>query len=218
MNSFFRGVARGRFPRLDDREDLWKLLVTITARKVVAAKRRRFTKNEAGLQSAASLSSFQRQAHTTTMMAWLKLSREPSPDFAVEVADTCEHLMRKLDDESLRRIALLKMESHTNEEVGRLQHWFPPVRTVERKLARIRDLWSREDFRMGKDADALTSISSSSLASEIEPVADAFEKAWQSNTPPAIEAFVQHVSGTTRTALVSELVMIDMERRWRLSY
>jgi hypothetical protein len=31
--SFCRGVERGRFPQLQDREDLWKLLVVLTARK-----------------------------------------------------------------------------------------------------------------------------------------------------------------------------------------
>src|SRR5262249_25150611 len=35
FHSFFRGVARGRFPRLDDRDNLWRLLVVITARKAV---------------------------------------------------------------------------------------------------------------------------------------------------------------------------------------
>src|SRR5262245_44759519 len=33
FDSFFRGFARGRFPQLDGRKDLWRLLVTITERK-----------------------------------------------------------------------------------------------------------------------------------------------------------------------------------------
>src|SRR5688572_16833726 len=33
FDSFCRGAERGHFPRLDDRDDLWALLVTITARK-----------------------------------------------------------------------------------------------------------------------------------------------------------------------------------------
>ena len=32
MNSLFRGAKAGRFPRLEDRDDLWKLLVTIRER------------------------------------------------------------------------------------------------------------------------------------------------------------------------------------------
>ena len=35
FDSFCRGAEQGRFPRLDDRDGLWRLLVTITARKVV---------------------------------------------------------------------------------------------------------------------------------------------------------------------------------------
>src|SRR3954471_23803599 len=35
FDSFCRGVAAGRYPRLDDRDDLWQLLVVITRRKVL---------------------------------------------------------------------------------------------------------------------------------------------------------------------------------------
>src|SRR5262249_40194860 len=33
--SFYRGAEQGRFPKLNDRQDLWRLLVTITARKAM---------------------------------------------------------------------------------------------------------------------------------------------------------------------------------------
>src|SRR5262245_60870661 len=42
--SFCRGAEQGRFPRLSDRKDLWRLLVVITARKALdlsARERRR---------------------------------------------------------------------------------------------------------------------------------------------------------------------------------
>src|SRR4029079_4333009 len=39
FDSFCAGVARGRFPRLDDRDDLWRVLVTIVARKAARQKR-----------------------------------------------------------------------------------------------------------------------------------------------------------------------------------
>src|SRR5262249_54010357 len=35
FHRFFRGVAGGRFPQLDDRDNLWRLLVVITARKAL---------------------------------------------------------------------------------------------------------------------------------------------------------------------------------------
>src|SRR5262245_50256871 len=35
FDSFCRGAEQGRFPRLEDRHDLWQLLVMITARKAI---------------------------------------------------------------------------------------------------------------------------------------------------------------------------------------
>jgi DNA-directed RNA polymerase specialized sigma24 family protein len=35
FQSFFQGAANGRYPRLDDRDDLWRLLVVITERKAL---------------------------------------------------------------------------------------------------------------------------------------------------------------------------------------
>src|SRR5207237_3816674 len=35
FDSFVRGAACGRYPRLDDRDDLWRLLVVITERKAL---------------------------------------------------------------------------------------------------------------------------------------------------------------------------------------
>src|SRR3954451_24563191 len=41
FDSFCAGLAGGRFPRLEDRDDLWRLLVVITARKASAQVDRR---------------------------------------------------------------------------------------------------------------------------------------------------------------------------------
>jgi hypothetical protein len=35
FDSFCRGAAQGRFPQLADRDDLWRLLVVVTARKAL---------------------------------------------------------------------------------------------------------------------------------------------------------------------------------------
>src|SRR5215212_3505935 len=41
FDSFIRGAEEGRFPRLDDRDDLWKLLLTITVRKAADLRQAR---------------------------------------------------------------------------------------------------------------------------------------------------------------------------------
>jgi ECF sigma factor len=38
FDSFLRGVRDGRFPALNDREDLWRILVAITSRKAMKLK------------------------------------------------------------------------------------------------------------------------------------------------------------------------------------
>src|SRR5262249_10375897 len=48
FNSFCAGAARGRFPQLTDRDDLWRLLVVITARKAMAQAQREGRKKRGG--------------------------------------------------------------------------------------------------------------------------------------------------------------------------
>ncbi len=49
FESFFRGAAAGRFERLDSREDLWRLLVTIASRKARNAERDERRQKRGGL-------------------------------------------------------------------------------------------------------------------------------------------------------------------------
>lgn len=142
FESFCRGMAAGRFPRLNDRQDLWRLLVKITARKAVAHLRREHAeKRGGGLVRGDSVfgatSSFGRDAGIEQV-----LGREPTPELVAQVVEQCEHLMELLGDPSLRLMALLKLEGYTNEKIARSLDC--AVGTVERKLARIRRSWSRE--------------------------------------------------------------------------
>src|SRR5208282_4065785 len=48
FNSFCAGAAQGRFPKLADRDELWRLLVVITARKAMAQAQRQGRKKRGG--------------------------------------------------------------------------------------------------------------------------------------------------------------------------
>src|SRR5689334_21866094 len=48
FDSFCAGIARDRYPHLADRNDLWRLLVVITARKAGAQVRRRRRRKRGG--------------------------------------------------------------------------------------------------------------------------------------------------------------------------
>ena len=77
-------------------------------------------------------------------------SREPSPEFAAMMADECRSLLGGLRDDSLRAVALLRMEGLTNEEVG--QRLGCSLRTVARKMELIRRSWSSLDSHEEKKA------------------------------------------------------------------
>jgi DNA-directed RNA polymerase specialized sigma24 family protein len=64
---------------------------------------------------------------------------EPTPEFAAMVAEEVRLLLCALDDDTLRRIATLKMEGFSNEEIAGDQR--VALRTVERKLHLIRQIW-----------------------------------------------------------------------------
>jgi DNA-directed RNA polymerase specialized sigma24 family protein len=58
------------------------------------------------------------------------------------VADECRRLLDRLGDESLRSVAVWKMEGQTNAAIAARLGCV--ASTVERKLNRIRELWARE--------------------------------------------------------------------------
>jgi DNA-directed RNA polymerase specialized sigma24 family protein len=135
FDSFCRGAARGRFPQLDDRDDLWQLLVVITIRKAsnLAKHERRRSRGSGRVQLLSDLAEWGADD---------ALAREPTPELAAEVAEECRRLLGMLRDESLRSVAIWKMEGYTNQEIAAK---LGCVRfTVDRKLKSIRQLWDGE--------------------------------------------------------------------------
>jgi DNA-directed RNA polymerase specialized sigma24 family protein len=142
FDSFCRGTGQGRFPRLDDRDSLWRLLVTITARKVVDQVERECRKKRGGgrVRNEEALAGSDSEAGGGGLDQ--AVGREPTPEFAAMMADECRHLLAALGDETLRQVALLRMEGYSDEEIAsRLDCG---VRTVGRKLKLIRDIWMRK--------------------------------------------------------------------------
>jgi RNA polymerase sigma factor (sigma-70 family) len=138
--SFCRGVERGRFLRLEDREDLRSVLLMLVARKSAHQVRdERCGKRGGGKVSAEA--DLPRQADDEEVLAQL-IDSEPTPQLAAQMADECQRLLAKLSDDDLRAIALWQMEGYTVEEIAPKLGRSP--RTVARKLAEIRDRWSDE--------------------------------------------------------------------------
>lgn len=136
FDSFCRGVEQGRFPRLNDRDNLWQLLMVITARKAINLKRDESRQKRGGARAETNPSA--REVIELDNV----IGEEPSPEFAAQVAEDCQRLLDSLGDERLRTVALCKMEGYTNEEIARQLGCAP--RTVERKVGLIRATWEKE--------------------------------------------------------------------------
>jgi DNA-directed RNA polymerase specialized sigma24 family protein len=136
FDSLCAGLARGRFPDLADRDDLWRLLVVITTRKVQAQARRQLRqKRGAGQVRPVSELAGGNSDDEDDLLAQA-VGSEPTPEFAAMVADEYRRLLQRLDDDVLRRVAILRMEGHTCDEIA--AQLGCARRTIFRQLALIR--------------------------------------------------------------------------------
>lgn len=138
FNSFFEGVQAGKFPRLDDRTDLWNILATIAARKVCRQIEREMAKKRGGGQVAgeAVLDDAGDSDHRgIENIAQLRTDNE----LYVEFEDTWTRYLDSLDDEKSRQIAELRLGGFTNNEIAAQMQM--ALRTVERRLCSIRKTW-----------------------------------------------------------------------------
>ena len=132
FKSFCAGVERGRFPQLDDRNDLWRVLLVITSRKA-----RAYLRHETQQKRDQGRVLDEGEADLAELM-----SDEPSPEFALLLAEECRRLFGALDSDDLRSIAALKLEGFTIDEIAARVGC--AKRSVERRLQIIRKSWSME--------------------------------------------------------------------------
>jgi DNA-directed RNA polymerase specialized sigma24 family protein len=142
FDSFCRGAEHGRFPQLSDRDDLWQLLVVITARKAIdlVQHERRLKRGGGAVQGESAL--LGKDSAETEAGIDQVVGSEPTPEFAAQVAEECQRLLDRLGDPQLRLLALRKMEGYSNDEIA--AELGCGLRTVERKLRLIRSLWAPE--------------------------------------------------------------------------
>lgn len=141
FRSFFRAVGQGRFPQLDDRDSLWRLLVVITANK--ALKQLAYThRQKRGGGTVAEPTGIHTVGSTDEAALMEFVGTEPTPDFAAQVAEEYRRLLNLLGDDTLRQVAVWKMEGYGTDEIA--EKLSCSRRTVTRKLEAIRILWSDE--------------------------------------------------------------------------
>lgn len=143
FESFFRGAEEGRFPLLNDRDELWHLLVTITARKAQRLVRDQSRQKRGGGKVLGESAIFLPNQNGERRIGFDQIfSESPSPEFVAQLTEEYQRLFEHLQDADLRKIATLKMEGYTIDEIS-VQLGRAPA-TIERKLKVIRAIWEKD--------------------------------------------------------------------------
>ena len=134
----YDGAASGRFDQLQDRDDLWKLLTAISSMKAVDQIRRQTAKKRGGtdVRGESIVAGWDRPAGGLDQL----LHSDPSPEFLAIMDEQQRQLFLALPDHSQREVARLRFEGCSNDEIAKQLGM--SLRSVERKLKLIREVWT----------------------------------------------------------------------------
>lgn len=137
FDSFYEAAEKGRFPDLSDRDDLWRLLLRMAARKVVDKRRHDRRQRRGGNVQLHSLD------HAGDRDQVIEaIGDEPSPDMVLMMQESVQQIFSHLGGGRLGEIAGAKLEGYTNAEIAR--RFGCSERTVERRLHLIREKCQQE--------------------------------------------------------------------------
>jgi DNA-directed RNA polymerase specialized sigma24 family protein len=134
--SFCAGVAAGRFPAIGNRDDLWRLLFSITLHKARDHARREGRQRHGSGRTIRAADLLDLPDADLDRLA----GAEPDPAWAAAVADQFAHLVIVLPGDDLRRVAQLQLDGYTAAEIARQLGC--SLRTVERKWRGVRQFWA----------------------------------------------------------------------------
>jgi RNA polymerase sigma factor (sigma-70 family) len=150
LEDLFQGIRHGRFARLDDKQDLWQLLVMLTERRAIDQIRRE-TGRKRGSGRIRGESAFALSDDSGSAAPGIDQvkSPEPTPEFAAELLEELKmrlkqlnevtQLQPRIDPESLRKIVIMRLQRFTNQEIA--QELRCVERTVNRRMEIIRQIW-----------------------------------------------------------------------------
>lgn len=137
--SFCRGAENQRFTQLNDRHGLWRLLVCITIRKLSHTRRDQNRLKRGG--DSRQVESPDDSSDSRSIVNQI-ISREPTPEFAAQIAEEHSRWMAALESRELIQLTEWKLEGFTNDEIA--AKWGRNTRTVERKLNLVRKVLVHE--------------------------------------------------------------------------
>ena len=150
FQSLCTGAAEGRFTKLGNRDDLWRLLVAISGMKAVDQIRKQTSQKRGGgdVRGNSIVANVDRSGLGAGFDRFM--DAEPTPEFLIVMQEQQQELFGRLSDDVQREIAHLRFEGYSNQEIA--DRFGIAIRSVERKLKLIRNNWS-ELLADSQDAD-----------------------------------------------------------------
>lgn len=137
FDSFYAAAKQGRFPDLSDRDDLWRLLLRMSARKVIDKRRHDRRQRRGGDVKIHSLG-----GDDETIIE--VIGDEPSPEMVLMMQESVEQFFSHFGVGQLQELAVAKLEGYSNAELA--QRFGCSERTIERRLHLIREKYQQERF------------------------------------------------------------------------
>ena len=128
------------------------------------------------------------------------------------LADECRSLFDALPDESLRQVAGLRLEGHTDREIASA----PGLRPEHRRTAAPHHphrLDSKRKLTMNRERHPTNHTLSPTEFLEINRICNRFEADWRSGGRPLIEDHLTTIQEPVRSALLKELLAAELDCR-----
>lgn len=159
IRSMLLGVSNGKFPRVVDRSNLWRLLCSITYRRLLKQVEYEHRLKRGG-GKVATEADFPQDPDAHDSPLDRVADRRIGPEHAVIFAEGSRILLDILPSEELKSIALYRLEGFTDEEIAKKHD--VTRRTIVRKVALIRGHWRVHAAAIGIDTEELEAQSSDS--------------------------------------------------------
>lgn len=131
-------AEKGQLPDIDNRTDLWHLLLSWTRHDIIDHVRKENRLKRGGGKVRGDSVFAADPAGWSTL-----LDNSPSPSLIAEMEEQLTRLLSRLPNPILRRIAADKMRGISNAELA--QELDVSKRTIERKIDLIRKFWNSEE-------------------------------------------------------------------------
>ena len=140
IKSFFRCMEAGKYQAIEGDDELWRLLVTITSRKITAQLRRQMAAKRAN-EHTESVFGDADGAHDSFAPGLAQvMDKRNLPESTSAVINACEEMLGLLTNEMVKRTAIMRLEGYSNQEIAaELQC---SVARVKQRVAKAKQVWN----------------------------------------------------------------------------